>query len=234
MQVKRLDLLLQSALRARPGAVQILYFENLGFLNLEFLKFDSNNVNIAVRCMWFGALGGLVISLKGVYDHHCNRGDWDDGFLLWHLGRPISGALTGLITLVLLLAINPNEPNEPVAYAIAFIFGTQERRFFNFLSSGCAGRSRTWRRAGQYAQGDEHHAAGRQGGHIRLHRRPGFPGRRNGHVRRQRNERSGRVEGRADHRRQGSRRHARQCVDVTVVNPDKKRALLVDKFTYTT
>ena len=88
--------------------------------------------------MFFGALGGVVISLKGVYDHHCNRGDWDDGFTLWHIGRPISGALTGLITVVLLLAINPTRPNEPVAYAIAFIFGTQERRFFNFLAEVAA------------------------------------------------------------------------------------------------
>lgn len=94
---------------------------------------------IALRAMWFGALGGIVISLKGVYDHCCARGDWDNCFDLWHIGRPISGALTGLITLVLLLATNPNGvPSQPVVFAIAFIFGTQERRFFNFLSEVAA------------------------------------------------------------------------------------------------
>ncbi len=32
------------------------------------------------------------------------------------------------------MAVNPTAtPSEPVVYAIAFIFGTQERRFFNFL-----------------------------------------------------------------------------------------------------
>lgn len=40
---------------------------------------------------------------------------------------------------MLLLATNPNgTPSEPVVYAIAFIFGTQERRFFNFLSEVAA------------------------------------------------------------------------------------------------
>lgn len=92
------------------------------------------SVEISMRAMWFGALGGIVISLKGVYDHCCDRGEWDHCFDLWHIGRPISGALTGLITLVLLLAVNPNgTPSQPVVFAIAFIFGTQERRFFNFL-----------------------------------------------------------------------------------------------------
>jgi len=46
------------------------------------------------------------------------------------------------------MAVNPTAtPSEPVVYAIAFIFGTQERRFFNFLSEvaalACAFRTRT-------------------------------------------------------------------------------------------
>lgn len=95
---------------------------------------DTPFVEIALRAVWFGALGGIIISLKGVYDHCCENGTWDRCFELWHVGRPISGALTGLITLILLLAVNPKgTPSEPVVYAIAFIFGTQERRFFNFL-----------------------------------------------------------------------------------------------------
>jgi hypothetical protein len=108
------------------AVVYLKYFDRL--------KFDSDNLNIAVQATWFGALGGIVISLKGVYDHCCHRGAWDDCFDLWHLGRPVSGGLTGLITLVLLLAVYQDKaPTQPVVYAIAFIFGTQERRFFNFL-----------------------------------------------------------------------------------------------------
>lgn len=47
-----------------------------------------SSIDIAVRAMWFGAMGGIVISLKGVYDHCCAHGDWDDCFNLWHVGRP--------------------------------------------------------------------------------------------------------------------------------------------------
>ncbi len=90
---------------------------------------------LPIKCLWFGSLGGVVISLKGIYDHPVGASNgWNDSFELWHLGRPISGAITGVITYVLLRAINPSaEPTAPVLYAAAFILGTQESRFFNFL-----------------------------------------------------------------------------------------------------
>jgi hypothetical protein len=103
----------------------------------EHFRFPDDRVVMAIRAAWFGALGGVVIGLKGIYDHSCTRGDWDDSFTLWHIGRPVSGGLAGLITLLLLLAANGGNGgslSEPTVYAIAFIFGTQERRFFNFLS----------------------------------------------------------------------------------------------------
>lgn len=103
----------------------------------EHFHFPDERVVMAIRAGWFGALGGVVIGLKGIYDHSCTRGDWDDSFALWHIGRPVSGGLAGLITLLLLLAANGGNGgslSEPTVYAIAFIFGTQERRFFNFLS----------------------------------------------------------------------------------------------------
>lgn len=91
---------------------------------------------VPVYCAWFGALGGVIISLKGVYDHGASRppGQWEDSYNLWHLGRPVSGAAAGGLTYLLLLVVNQNGPTAPVAYAAAFILGTQERRFFNFLS----------------------------------------------------------------------------------------------------
>jgi hypothetical protein len=210
----------------------ILYFRSIGFLNLEFLKFDNEKINIAVRCMWFGALGGVVISLKGVYDHHCNRGGWDDGFTLWHLGRPVSGALTGLITLVLLLSTNPNDPNEPVAFAIAFIFGTQERRFFNFLSEVAAlvvrlpgdDQDNTLKAASltpQEGKEDTFVFIGGQGFHEGATVTFGPNQMKEPIV-----SKDGRIIG-------GKAPAGTGAVDVTVVNPDKKRVVLVDKFTYT-
>ena len=91
---------------------------------------------LPVDSMWFGALGGLVISLKGVYEHPIgDPNGWSNRYDLWHLGRPISGAITGLMTFVLLKVLNPTgDLVAVVVYAAAFILGTQERRFFTFLS----------------------------------------------------------------------------------------------------
>jgi len=84
-----------------------------------------------IYAVWFGALGGIIISLKGVYDH--GPREWQDAYNLWHYGRPISGAIAGGVILLLLKAVGGDELSWPVALATAFIIGTQERRFFNFL-----------------------------------------------------------------------------------------------------
>ncbi len=100
----------------------------------ETMKFGDALYKLAIESMWFGALGGVIISLKGIYDHSQGPDGWDQSFNLWHIGRPISGAIAGLMTVVLLKAINgEGQLTTPVVYAAAFIFGTQERRFFNFL-----------------------------------------------------------------------------------------------------
>ncbi len=99
-----------------------------------FVAWQDQSLPIAAA--WFGALGGLMISLKGIYDHRDGATGWDPGFDLWHIGRPFSGGVAGLVTVILLdvVAGSANKPaNAQVVYAAAFIFGTQERRFFGFL-----------------------------------------------------------------------------------------------------
>jgi hypothetical protein len=113
----------------------VLYFRYVGTQsNDEWLKL-LQHYQLPLKCLWFGALGGVVISLKGVYEHPVSASaGWKDDFDLWHFGRPVSGAITGVITFVLLHVINPSaDPSAPVLYAAAFILGTQEARFFNFL-----------------------------------------------------------------------------------------------------
>jgi len=94
---------------------------------------------IFLEAMWFGALGGVVISLKGVFDHASGTGGWDGSYELWHYGRPVTGAIAGLMTVILLsLASSGNTSSDAhvnayAIYAAAFTFGTQERRFFNLL-----------------------------------------------------------------------------------------------------
>jgi hypothetical protein len=91
------------------------------------------------NCMWFGALGGVAVSLKGVYDHGASADPWKDDYNLWHIGRPVSGAIAGLIAGLLLYVIVPTDKlSHVVLYGVAFIFGMQDRAFFDFLSSFAA------------------------------------------------------------------------------------------------
>jgi hypothetical protein len=110
-----------------------LYFEFSIARELDSIIKDK--LALAVESAWFGALGGVIISLKGIYDHSTGADGWDGSYNLWHLGRPVSGAIAGLMTVILLMVINSGGANlsTPVVYATAFIFGTQERRFFNLL-----------------------------------------------------------------------------------------------------
>ena len=74
-----------------------------------------------------------MISLKGIYDHDFD--DWQGKeYDIWHFGQPVSGAIAGGITYLLLLAINSsNGVSMPFALAAAFLMGSQDKRFFNFL-----------------------------------------------------------------------------------------------------
>jgi hypothetical protein len=50
---------------------------------------------VPLEVPWFGALGAVMLSLQGVFQH---RGDdWDVTHHAWHVGRPIVGALVGVV-----------------------------------------------------------------------------------------------------------------------------------------
>jgi hypothetical protein len=139
--------------RPRIFIYDIIVLAGLAVLALLYVEchgpngFLANKIDLAIwtgyglyaRSMWFGALGGVAISLKGVYDHRDGASSpWDAGFNLWHIGRPVSGAIAGFMTFLVLEVLNLKganaaPPNEYIVYLAAFIFGTQERGFFNLL-----------------------------------------------------------------------------------------------------
>ena len=88
-----------------------------------------------INCMWMGSLGGVTISLKGVYDHGNPNDPWSNAYNLWHVGRPFSGAVAGAIVALLFVVVFPaTGVSRLVLYGVAFIFGTQDAAFFSFLS----------------------------------------------------------------------------------------------------
>lgn len=109
-----------------------LYFERPDVVKLV-IKQDWQRA--ALHSLWFGMLGGISISLKGVYDHWSPT-EWQSGrWTKWYLGRPISGAIVGAVTYVLIQVANPSSTPSLAAISVAaFILGSQERRFVAFLA----------------------------------------------------------------------------------------------------
>jgi hypothetical protein len=71
---------------------------------------------VPVGVPWFGALGAIVISLTGVFEH---EHDWDSSYWPWHLSRPLIGVALGVVSVLILqagvLAIGstPTQPESP-------------------------------------------------------------------------------------------------------------------------
>lgn len=50
---------------------------------------------------WFGALGAVLISLTGVFEH---EHDWDLTYWPWHVARPLIGVTLGVVSVLILQA----------------------------------------------------------------------------------------------------------------------------------
>jgi hypothetical protein len=94
---------------------------------------------IPIGVPWWGALGGVTISLTGIFRH---RRDWDDTLDNWHIARPLLGAIMGsvgfLIFIVVIRSTGTNlsaraTAGRPVYYLVAFLLGYREEAFRNLL-----------------------------------------------------------------------------------------------------
>lgn len=50
---------------------------------------------------WFGALGAVLISLTGVFEH---EHDWDLSYWPWHVARPLIGVALGVVSVLIMQA----------------------------------------------------------------------------------------------------------------------------------
>jgi IPT/TIG domain len=60
---------------------------------------------------WFGALGAVLISLTGVFEH---EHDWDASYWPWHVARPLIGVAVAVVSVLILqagvLSVSPAQP----------------------------------------------------------------------------------------------------------------------------
>jgi len=85
---------------------------------------------------WFGALGGSMISLAGIFRH--NR-EWDPKYDYWHYARPLVGAVIGSIGALLFFVLTEAadrdslDLNATVFDALAFVIGYREKNFRDLI-----------------------------------------------------------------------------------------------------
>jgi hypothetical protein len=91
---------------------------------------------------WFGALGAVVISLEGIFAY--GQKNWDPKYNYWHIGRPLFGAVLGIVAFYTYLLIimsagayppfittgsSPAAKDFIVYYVVAFLVGYREETF---------------------------------------------------------------------------------------------------------
>jgi hypothetical protein len=87
---------------------------------------------LPVQIAWFGATGGVLAGLGGVYLHNSN---WKHKYDYWHYSRPLVGGVVGgigcLLFYVSILAGNTKSvtPNVVTFDAVAFILGFADKAF---------------------------------------------------------------------------------------------------------
>ncbi len=131
--------------------IEVLYLLILFALALIYLTDLHNRLNVLlpasfgslpVGVPWFGALGAVIISLSGAFDH---RTDWDPSWNLWHFTRPLIGVSLAIVSWLILqagiLAVGstapgaqgPAVPTNLLYYLIAFVVGYREAVFRDLI-----------------------------------------------------------------------------------------------------
>jgi hypothetical protein len=135
--------------------IQIVYLAALAVLALAYLDgglpdwlngLQTEELSIQHAILFFGALGGVLISLTGVFEHMY---DWDDRYFFWHIARPLVGASVAVVAVLILQAgilavgVQPSSPEPSNAgpqsvatgakdllyYVVAFVVGYREQSF---------------------------------------------------------------------------------------------------------
>jgi Abnormal spindle-like microcephaly-assoc'd, ASPM-SPD-2-Hydin len=92
---------------------------------------------------WFGALGAVTISIYGVVDH---SSEWQAKWNLWHVIRPVVGAILGTVAYLIFVgliqatgttpsAVGSSSSVKVITYlVIAFVVGFREQTFRTLIT----------------------------------------------------------------------------------------------------
>lgn len=136
--------ILETSLGSDPIARHLLYVEFgyllvlllLGYLTFKWPEFVLWNgmITLSLKTVWFGALGGITISIYGIYNHIRLR-NFDPQFKLWYYCKPVIGGIFGwFVFLVYYIGFVSAQGMEmdiikhpEIPFIIAFLAGFSER-----------------------------------------------------------------------------------------------------------
>ncbi len=103
-------------------------FADFAEFNLGQLPFES---------IWFGAMGGWLISAQGIFDHNHS---WKRSYDFWHYVRPVLGAVIGTLGCLIFIVLNEAATTDsvtpnPVFYdVVALTIGYRESSFRQLIT----------------------------------------------------------------------------------------------------
>lgn len=75
-----------------------------GAVYYKAIDLNSEIIELATYCLFFGMLGGLVNCLRSLYLHTSLLKDWDPKWEVWYFIRPIVSGVIGVVSLIFLKA----------------------------------------------------------------------------------------------------------------------------------
>jgi hypothetical protein len=132
------------------GYISLLLLMAMGY-NILFAGSDGSKPVLLggilpIGVPWFGALGAVTISLEGVF---LWNSQWDKSYNYWHIGRPVFGAVLGIVAFFLFVVIVTTSGTPPkfltgpasssdakdfiIYYVVAFLVGYREETFRDLI-----------------------------------------------------------------------------------------------------
>lgn len=102
----------------------------------DFVEVDLGQ--LPFEAIWFGAVGGWLISAQGIFDHNHS---WRRSYDYWHCVRPVLGAVIGVLGCLIFLVLNEaatageQVTTNPTFYDVAALaIGYREASFRSLLT----------------------------------------------------------------------------------------------------
>jgi hypothetical protein len=119
-----------------PIAYLVVLFVAVPFwrpINAVFNTVTFNGTQIVpFSVLWMGMLGGVVISLQGIFFHNQI---WKPGYDSWHMFSGLIGAIYGLVSYLFLVAVvkAPAADNAALFALAAFVLGYGQKQFNSLM-----------------------------------------------------------------------------------------------------